>query len=180
MLLDLPLHFMDFEGDDPALYSAQVRWVLDTEGIEAQAEAVLGEPLTFSAEAAAGGAPAELRAGGLCERVTDANKHSYLMLLARHRLGGRAGQRPPGLAGRQVEAFVAGFSAVLGIEALEIFDERELELLCCGTPAVDARELRAHAVLDGWRPGDEVRGWLQPFWSTVYFHRRLLVPALPH
>ena len=195
-MLDLPVHFNDFENDDPSLYTSQVNWILQTDQIDRAAEEALGEPLTFSVEPVSGPI-VDLRPGGSALVVTDQNKHAvggpanhdlvqsfdnevlsaqlnlrglfqYLLALARYRLGGRKGQRPAGQAEAQVEAFVKGFGSVLDMTLLEIFDERELELLLCGTPAIDAAALRAAVTLEGFAGraefGDRAIGW---FWAAV-------------
>ena len=49
-LLDLPLHYNDFETDDPALWSGMVQFVLATDNIAEQSEAVVEGGLRFAEE----------------------------------------------------------------------------------------------------------------------------------
>jgi hypothetical protein len=53
-----------------------------------------------------------------------------------HRLIGRA--KP------QIEAFVNGFHTILSAEDLKIFAPNELDLLICGMPSVDVKDMRMY------------------------------------
>jgi len=158
-LLDLPITVSDLQEDSPL--RAQIDWIMSTPSIETASADVLGEALRFvDEEVTMIGTRREtqvheLRDGGRDLLVTDRNKRAFATSLARFRLGGRAHQQPCGRCTAQIARIVQGFSSIVeDEELLAMFDDRELELLVCGTPTVALEELRQHCVLDGWN-GDE-------------------------
>jgi E3 ubiquitin-protein ligase HUWE1 len=77
-----------------------------------------------------------LKKGGDRILVTEKNKEEYVNLFVRHRLIGRV--KP------QIEAFVGGFHTVLIAEDVQMFAPNELDLVICGIPSVDVKDLRTH------------------------------------
>lgn len=67
----------------------------------------------------------ELKPDGADVKVTEENKDEYLRLMTDWRFS--RGQE------EQTKSFLDGFNEVLPLEWLHYFDERELELLLCGT-----------------------------------------------
>jgi len=71
----------------------------------------------------------ELKRGGAAVAVTEANKHEYVRLIVRHRL----------LHGivEQVVALRKGFGDIVPPNFMEMFDQRELELMICGLAEIN-------------------------------------------
>jgi hypothetical protein len=68
--------------------------------------------------------------------VTNTNKLEYLMLLARYKLRSSVEI--------QIRSFLDGLLMLVPEELLAMFDDNELELLCCGLPKIDVHDLQAH------------------------------------
>ena len=71
----------------------------------------------------------ELVPGGRDQKVTEENKAEYVDLTIRHKL--TESIRP------QIDAFLQGFNELLPRELVEIFNDKELELLISGLPEID-------------------------------------------
>ena len=74
----------------------------------------------------------ELKPGGAKIPVTDENKDEYIQLVIQWRFVSRVKD--------QMEAFKQGFSELVPLQLLKIFDEGELELLMCGIGAIDVKD----------------------------------------
>ena len=68
--------------------------------------------------------------------VTNENKKEFVELFVRHRLVGQAE--------KQIESFVRGFNEIISRDKLKMFTPRELDLVICGIPSVDVRDMRQH------------------------------------
>ena len=71
----------------------------------------------------------ELIPDGRNKRVTEDNKHTYVDLVAEHRL--TTAIRP------QINAFLEGFSELIPRDLISIFNDKEFELLISGLPDID-------------------------------------------
>ncbi len=71
----------------------------------------------------------ELKPGGADILVTEENKKEYVELLVEHRIS-----KP---VQEQFDAFIYGFNEIIPHELINIFDEKELELLISGIPEID-------------------------------------------
>jgi len=61
--------------------------------------------------------------------------------------------------------FFQGFTELLPIDLIKIFDENELELLMCGLGDVDVNDWRQHSIYkNGYCPNHPVIQW---FWKAV-------------
>ncbi|TKC49099.1 hypothetical protein EI555_002661, partial [Monodon monoceros] len=61
-----------------------------------------------------------------------------------------------------MNAFLEGFTELLPIDLIKIFDENELELLMCGLGDVDVNDWRQHSIYkNGYCPNHPVIQW---FW----------------
>uniref|UniRef100_A0A8B9KTA3 HECT-type E3 ubiquitin transferase n=1 Tax=Astyanax mexicanus TaxID=7994 RepID=A0A8B9KTA3_ASTMX len=66
---------------------------------------------------------------------------------------------------KQMNAFMEGFTELILIDLIKIFDENELELLMCGLGDVDVNDWRQHTVYkNGYCPNHPVIQW---FWKAV-------------
>ena len=71
----------------------------------------------------------ELRPGGADVEVTEKNKKEYVDCIVEYRISKRVSE--------QFEAFMAGFSELIPQDLINVFDERELELLIGGMSEID-------------------------------------------
>ncbi len=71
----------------------------------------------------------ELKPGGADIPVTEENKKEYVNLIIEYRISKRVDA--------QVEAFMSGFNELIPQELINVFDEKELELLISGIPEID-------------------------------------------
>ncbi|BGP26526.1 E3 ubiquitin-protein ligase HUWE1 [Rhodotorula toruloides] len=140
----------DLESIDPEYYKSLV-WMLenDIEGII---------DLTFSVERDEFGVMevVDLIPNGRNIPVTNENKHDYVRRIADQRLSIEIKD--------QMDALLKGLYDVVSKDLLQIFSERELELLISGLPTLDVDDMRAHTDLVGFSPSDPVVAW---FWRAV-------------
>ena len=71
----------------------------------------------------------ELKPGGEDIPVTEENKKDYVDAIVEYRISKRVNE--------QFEAFMAGFSELIPQDLVNVFDERELELLIGGMSEID-------------------------------------------
>ena len=71
----------------------------------------------------------ELKPGGTDVPVTEENKKEYVDLVVEYRIFKRVKE--------QFDAFMSGFSELIPQELINVFDERELELLIGGMSEID-------------------------------------------
>ena len=71
----------------------------------------------------------ELKPGGADVQVTEENKKEYVDLIVEYRISKRVKE--------QFEAFMSGFSELIPLDLITVFDERELELLIGGMSEID-------------------------------------------
>ena len=71
----------------------------------------------------------ELKAGGVDIPVTEENKKDYVDAIVEYRISKRVNE--------QFEAFMTGFSELIPQDLINVFDERELELLIGGMSEID-------------------------------------------
>ncbi len=84
----------------------------------------------------------DLKPDGRNIAVTDENKHEYVRLISENRLTTAIRE--------QIAAFLAGFHDIIPRELIQIFNEKELELLISGVPDID---------IDDWKNNTEYRGY---------------------
>eukprot|EP00730_Choanoeca_flexa_P005425 TRINITY_DN11938_c6_g1_i8.p1 TRINITY_DN11938_c6_g1~~TRINITY_DN11938_c6_g1_i8.p1 ORF type:complete len:787 (+),score=232.03 TRINITY_DN11938_c6_g1_i8:235-2595(+) len=150
-LLGKKLGLKDLETLDPEFYK-NLQWLLDNE-ID---ELYLG--MTFSADKEHFGKieEVELKENGKDIEVTDANKHEYVELMANWRM--KRGVQD------QTEAFIQGFHQVLPQDAIQMFDEREFELLLVGLAEFDVETWESHSVYRTYTKKSKQITW---FWEVV-------------
>lgn len=71
----------------------------------------------------------ELKPGGADVPVTEENKKEYVELIVEYRISKRVHE--------QFDAFMSGFNELIPQELINVFDERELELLIGGMSEID-------------------------------------------
>ena len=71
----------------------------------------------------------------------------------------------------QFSAFVAGFNELIPPELVNVFDERELELLIGGIADIDVEDWKKHTDYRGYTEQDEV---IRNFWTVCSHYSRIL------
>ena len=66
----------------------------------------------------------------------------------------------------QFNAFIAGFNELIPPDLVNVFDERELELLIGGIADIDVDDWKKHTDYRGYTESDEVIGF---FWKVSLF-----------
>jgi E3 ubiquitin-protein ligase NEDD4 len=150
MMLNKPVNLADMEGVD-ADFHRSLQWMLDN-----PIEGVLDQ--TFSTEDERFGVTnvEDLKPGGRDIEVTDANKKEYVDLMVKWRIQKRIDE--------QFQAFITGFHELIPAELVNVFDERELELLIGGIAEIDVDDWKKHTDYRGYTESDEV---IKFFWQTI-------------
>ncbi|KPV73687.1 uncharacterized protein RHOBADRAFT_16819 [Rhodotorula graminis WP1] len=149
-MLGKPIDHRDLESIDPEYYKSLV-WMLEND-----IDGVLD--LTFSTERDEFGVveTIDLVPNGRNVAVTNENKADYVRRIADQRLSIEIKD--------QMKAMLEGLYEIVPKELLQIFSEREVELLISGLPDVDVDDWRAHCDLVGYSPSDPVIGYL---WRSI-------------
>ncbi|BGP45810.1 hypothetical protein JCM10450v2_001640 [Rhodotorula kratochvilovae] len=98
----------------------------------------------------------ELLPGGAHIPVTEENKHEYVQLLCQHKLRGRVEA--------QLEAFKLGLGEIVPLKELEVFDEKEFELIVSGVSELDLKDWETHTDYRGYSKDDQLVRW---FWQVI-------------
>jgi len=132
-------------------FHRSLQWMLDN-----PIEGVLEQ--TFSTEDERFGVTQveDLKPGGRDIDVTDANKKEYVDLMVKWRIQKRIDE--------QFQAFITGFHELIPAELVNVFDERELELLIGGIAEIDVEDWKKHTDYRGYTESDEV---IKFFWQTI-------------
>jgi E3 ubiquitin-protein ligase NEDD4-like len=135
-LLQLPTGMDDLQQMDSQYHKSLV-WMLENE-----IENVIDE--TFSVEMEGAGKQSvvvDLKENGRDFPVTDVNKQEYVDLVVQWRtqFGAQA----------QMDALVQGFTTLIPLSAIKVFDMAELKMLVNGKPTIDVEELRSCTVFQG-------------------------------
>ncbi|EGO54547.1 hypothetical protein NEUTE1DRAFT_87999 [Neurospora tetrasperma FGSC 2508] len=150
MVLGKAVSLADMEGVD-ADFHRSLQWMLDNDITD-----VLDA--TFSTEDERFGVITEedLIPNGRNIAVTNENKKEYVELMVKWRIEKRIEQ--------QFRAFKDGFHELIPQDLINVFDERELELLIGGIAEIDVDDWKKHTDYRGYTESDEV---IQFFWQTV-------------
>ncbi|KAI5923199.1 HECT-domain-containing protein [Camillea tinctor] len=151
MILGKAVNLADMEGVD-ADFHRSLQWMLDNDisgGILEQ---------TFSTEDERFGVMTveDLIPNGRNIDVTNENKKEYVDLMVKWRIEKRIAE--------QFQAFKDGFHELIPQDLINVFDERELELLIGGIAEIDVDDWKKHTDYRGYTESDEV---VQFFWQTV-------------
>ncbi|WYZ41671.1 hypothetical protein EsH8_V_000566 [Colletotrichum jinshuiense] len=151
MILGKSVVLADMEGVD-ADFHRSLQWMLDNDisgGILEQ---------TFSTEDERFGVMTveDLIPDGRNIDVTNDNKKEYVDLMVKWRIEKRIAE--------QFQAFKDGFHELIPQDLINVFDERELELLIGGIAEIDVDDWKKHTDYRGYTESDEV---IQFFWQTI-------------
>ncbi|GAA5951943.1 hypothetical protein JCM8115_005285 [Rhodotorula mucilaginosa] len=150
MILKKKIALADMESVDAEMYRS-LNWMLENDITD-----ILDN--TFSAEDDRFGevVTIDLKPGGRDIPVTNENKKEYVQLIVEWRIRGRVQD--------QFNAFLSGFNELIPQELINVFDERELELLIGGMSEIDVDDWQKHTDYRGYQQTDEVVQW---FWKIV-------------
>nr|XP_022331309.1 E3 ubiquitin-protein ligase NEDD4-like isoform X2 [Crassostrea virginica] len=151
MMLEKPITLSDMEPVDSEYYNSLV-WIMENDPVDLD--------LTFSVEEDYFGeiTTRDLKINGSNIVVTNDNKHDYINLVIQWRFMSRIEA--------QMRSFMKGFSCLVPLEMIKIFDENELELLMCGLQDIDVNDWKAHSAYKGeYNPNHPV---ILNFWKAVY------------
>lgn len=150
MMLSKPVSLQDMEGVDADFHRSLV-WTLEND-----IEGVLDQ--TFSTEDERFGVITveDLKPGGRDIAVTNENKKEYVDLMIKWRIQKRVNE--------QFQAFITGFHELIPADLVNVFDERELELLIGGIAEIDVEDWKKHTDYRGYTESDEV---IKFFWQTI-------------
>ncbi|WFC96390.1 HECT-type E3 ubiquitin transferase [Malassezia brasiliensis] len=150
MILKKKILLSDMESVD-ADYHRSLQWMLDNPiaGIMEETFSAIddkfGEMITV-----------ELKPGGEHIEVTDENKREYVERMVEWRIVKRVEE--------QFRAFISGFSELIPLDLINVFDERELELLMGGMSEIDVDDWKRFTDYRGFTEQDDVVQW---FWQCV-------------
>ncbi|XP_060791314.1 E3 ubiquitin-protein ligase NEDD4-like isoform X1 [Neoarius graeffei] len=150
MMLGKPITLNDMESVDSEYYNS-LKWILENDPTELDLRFCIDEDnfgQTYQVD---------LKPSGSDMVVTNDNKKEYIDLVIQWRFVNRVQ--------KQMNAFMEGFTELILIDLIKIFDENELELLMCGLGDVDVNDWRQHTVYkNGYCPNHPVIQW---FWKAV-------------
>ncbi|PYI25737.1 E3 ubiquitin--protein ligase Pub1 [Aspergillus indologenus CBS 114.80] len=150
MMLRKKVSLQDMEGVDEDLHR-NLTWTLEND-IDGVLE------LTFAVDDEKFGerTTVDLKPGGRDIPVTNENKHEYVELVTEWKIVKRVEE--------QFNAFMSGFNELIPADLVNVFDERELELLIGGIADIDVDDWKKHTDYRGYQEQDEV---IQNFWKIV-------------
>lgn len=150
MMLHKKVILQDMEGVDAEFFRS-LNWTLDND-----IEGILD--LTFSAEEERFGelVTVDLKPGGRDIEVTNENKKEYVELITEWKIYKCVEE--------QFKAFMDGFNELIPEDLVNVFDERELELLIGGIAEIDVEDWKKHTDYRGYQESDEVIQW---FWKCI-------------
>ncbi|OXV05602.1 hypothetical protein Egran_06630 [Elaphomyces granulatus] len=150
MMLRKKVTLQDMEGVDEDFHR-NLTWTLEND-IEGIVE------LTFSVDDEKFGErdTIDLIPNGRNLPVTNENKHKYVELVTEWKIQKRVEQ--------QFQAFISGFNELIPQDLVNVFDERELELLIGGIADIDVEDWKKHTDYRGYQESDDV---IQHFWKII-------------
>ncbi|KAH9813128.1 hypothetical protein DFH28DRAFT_377283 [Melampsora americana] len=150
MILKKRIQLADMESVDAEIFRS-LSWMLDndiTDVIEnsfSVEDEKFGEVVTI-----------DLKEDGRNIPVTEDNKKEYIDLITQWRIEKRVAD--------QFKAFLTGFNELIPQDLINVFDERELELLIGGMSDIDVDDWIKHTDYRGYQQDDQVIKW---FWQAV-------------
>lgn len=150
MMLVKQITLKDMESVDSEYYNS-LKWILENDPTELDLRFCIDEEnfgQTYQVD---------LKPNGSEMVVTNDNKREYIDLVIQWRFVNRVQ--------KQMNAFLEGFTELIPIDLIKIFDENELELLMCGLGDVDVNDWRQHSLYkNGYCPNHPVIQW---YWKAV-------------
>ncbi|KAF7314296.1 E3 ubiquitin-protein ligase [Mycena kentingensis (nom. inval.)] len=150
MILGKQMALGDLEAIDAELHRS-LNWMLDNDITD-----VLYETFSTTEERFGEHVTIELKPGGEELSVTEENKKEYVDLIIAYRIARRVKE--------QFDAFMEGLLELVPTELINVFDERELELLIGGMSEIDMDDWTKFTDYRGYEKSDQVIEW---FWQCV-------------
>ncbi|KAJ7784506.1 hypothetical protein B0H16DRAFT_1356572 [Mycena metata] len=150
MILDKAMTLTDLEAVDADLHRS-LNWMLDNDITD-----VLDETFSMTEERFGEHVTIELRPGGEDIPVTEENKKEYVDAVVAYRISRRVKA--------QFDAFMEGLLELVPSELINVFDERELELLIGGMSEIDMDDWTKFTDYRGYEKTDQVIEW---FWQCI-------------
>ncbi|KAF7298971.1 E3 ubiquitin-protein ligase [Mycena indigotica] len=150
MILGRPMLLGDLEAIDADLHRS-LNWMLDNDITD-----VLDETFSTTEERFGEHVTIELKPGGEDMPVTEDNKKEYVDAVVSYRIARRVKA--------QFDAFMEGLLELVPTELINVFDERELELLIGGMSEIDMDDWTKFTDYRGYEKSDKVIEW---FWQCV-------------
>ncbi|KAH7107365.1 ubiquitin-protein ligase [Auriculariales sp. MPI-PUGE-AT-0066] len=150
MILRKKINLSDLESVDAELFRG-LTWMLENDITD-----IIEETFTTTEDRFGEMVTIDLKPGGADIPVTQDNKKEYLEYIIDYRIQKRVRE--------QFEAFMAGFNELIPQELVNVFDERELELLIGGISEIDVDDWAKFTDYRGYEVNDEVVQW---FWKCV-------------
>lgn len=150
MMLHKKIVLQDLESVDSEMYKS-LCWMLENDITDIIYE-------TFSVEVDHFGEKKtiDLKPNGRDIDVTNENKKEFVELKTEWIISKPIEQ--------QFKAFMDGFNELIPQELVQVFDEKELELLIGGLSEIDVEDWKKHTDYRGYQESDEVIKW---FWQVV-------------
>ncbi|KAI9267104.1 hypothetical protein EDC94DRAFT_602292 [Helicostylum pulchrum] len=150
MVLNKKVLVANMESVDAEFYRS-LKWILDNDISD-----IL--ELTFSVDDDRFGelVSVDLKPNGRDIEVTEENKVEYVDLVTEWRISKRVEE--------QFKAFKEGFNQLIPQDLINVFDERELELLIGGIAEIDIDDWKKHTDYRGYTEQDDVIQW---FWKCI-------------
>lgn len=150
MILRKKVSLADMEGVD-ADFHKSLTWML-----EHDITGVIDADFTTEDERFGETTTVELKPGGVDIEVTNENKKEYVEAMVEWRIQKRVDE--------QFQAFVTGFNELIPPDLVNVFDERELELLIGGIADIDVVDWKKHTDYRGYEENSPV---IQNFWNCI-------------
>eukprot|EP00835_Amoeboradix_gromovi_P006009 NODE_637_length_5728_cov_0.215669.p1 type:complete len:678 gc:universal NODE_637_length_5728_cov_0.215669:3102-1069(-) len=150
MILNKPIRFEDMETIDADVYKS-LQWMLENDITD-----VL--ECTFSTEEEEFGIlqTHDLKENGRNISVTNENKQDYVDLIVEWRIHKRVHA--------QLEAFKVGFHEFIPSDLINVFDEKELEMLIGGIAEIDIKDWKSNTVYKNYTEDDLI---IKRFWELM-------------
>ncbi|KAK9693822.1 HECT-domain (ubiquitin-transferase) [Popillia japonica] len=150
MMLGKQIDLKDMESVDSE-YFKSLMWIKENDPA--------GLDLTFSVDEDSFGQTTvvELKQNGANIPVDNSNKDEYIDCVIRWRFVSRVQN--------QMDAFLNGFSELVPLGLIKIFDEHELELLMCGIQNIDVKDWKLNTMYKGDYHSNHIV--VQWFWRVV-------------
>ncbi|KAL9095741.1 MAG: hypothetical protein Q9165_002173 [Trypethelium subeluteriae] len=150
MILRKKVVLQDMEGVD-ADFHRNLNWMLEND-----IDGVLDIEFSTEDERFGETVNVDLKPDGSNIPVTNENKREYVELITEWRIQKRVEE--------QFNAFVTGFHELIPADLVNVFDERELELLIGGIAEIDVDDWKKHTDYRGYTESDPV---IANFWKCI-------------
>ncbi|CAG9764978.1 unnamed protein product [Ceutorhynchus assimilis] len=150
MMLSKTIDLKDMESVDSEYYKSLL-WIKENDPS--------GLDLTFSVDEESFGHTTahDLTEGGANIPLDNSNKDEYIKCIIQWRFVGRVQE--------QMNAFLEGYSDLVPLTVIKIFDENELELLMCGIQHIDVKDWKQNTLYKGDYHANHIV--VQYFWRVV-------------